>query len=403
MDLNIPSAPYDPNSIFTISQQQNAVSNAALDTQVKGIQAKYAQPNAAAALQKQQLENAKNQMMFNFAKQALGNFGQSQPQGAQSNNNLNINPSPQGAAPNNSLAPAPNDPGRPMPTNPLANPGAPQGMPQTQPQGNGLPKPSQQPGGVASPNIPTNNNGMTYQQAAMVQPYMGQGNPSIQNINGTITAISPYGNYPLAQGLTAAQQGYQGGKGAGAAKAYNDYVSAYTAMKNQEVPLHQLIELTQNPEFDRTVGPVSAFFKNLTGTPEQKSLLGQLRSTSGEVELQVAPQLGATLTDSDKGLLNTIKANPDKDFKDVFRGKLQSQALIKSVLSDRAYRAANYIDQGMSQLEAAKKAVEETPLDKYKPQVDKLMYPNGVTIRNSKGERKTVSLEDARKIYKVNV
>lgn len=234
-----------------------------------------------------------------------------------------------------------------------------------------------QPQGVqASPGIGGVSN---YSQAAVLSHLLGLPASQMVDINGTQTAITPFGNFPVAQGLTAQQKALQSGLGAYAAKAYGENVESYKSLENQGSALDELTNAVQNdPEFKNVTGPIGSFLAKWSGTPQQKELLGRLSTASGEIALQVAPGLKGAFTGRDQTLINGIKANPS-DMPDIFIGKLKAQSLINNVLKQRAQLSAQYLEQGLTPIEANKRAARETPLSIYRDQVNQLINP---TIRN---------------------
>lgn len=243
-------------------------------------------------------------------------------------------------------------------------------------------------------------NKMTYPQAAIMNHLLGLGQPQIADINGKKLAITPWGNFTVAEGMSPQQESYQKGIGKYNAESYGKNVEAYTALNNQDVALDNMISALDNPEFYNVTGPVSSFLTNWAGTPERQQLLGNLRSSSGEIALQVAPSLKGAFTGRDQTLINTIKANPDTDMSDVFIGKLKAQKMIGSLLAQRAKLAAEYIDSGMSSLKANEKAVRETPLSKYKSEIDNLIKPK-ISLRNpNTGEIRRFNKDEIQKLIK---
>jgi hypothetical protein len=222
------------------------------------------------------------------------------------------------------------------------------------------------------PSIP----GLTYAQAALLSDQLGLPKPEVREIDGQLIGISAFGNFPIAKGMTAEEKSFKEGLGTSKAKSYDSLVNTYEGISNQNTALDNLINLSINdPEFKNVTGPVGSFLTKWAGTPERRQLLGQLQSSSGEIALQVAPSLKGAFTGRDQTLINTIKANPNSDFPDVFIGKLKAQKLLNSVLQERSEKAAEYMENGYSQLEAIKKATKETPLDKYRLQVEDMVNP----------------------------
>jgi len=246
----------------------------------------------------------------------------------------------------------------------------------------------------------TNGNGMTYPKAAILNHLLGLGQAQIHDVNGKKMAITPWGNFTVAEGLSPKQESYEKGIGKYNSDAYGKHVEAANALQNQDVALDNMISELDNPEFYNTTGPVSSFLTNWAGTPEKQQLLGSLRTSSGEIALQVAPSLKGAFTGRDQSLLNTIKANPDTDMPDVFIGKLKAQKMIGSLLGERHKLAAEYIDNGMSALKANEKAAQQTPLSKYKHEIDKLISPK-ISLKNpNTGESKRFTKDEISKLIK---
>lgn len=220
-------------------------------------------------------------------------------------------------------------------------------------------------------------NNLTYPQISVLSQLLGIGQPKIIDNNGRQIATSPLGNVDIGiQGLTEEQKAFQSGLGKYSAKLYGDSIDSYKALQNQGSAIDNLIDLTENnPQFREITGKIQKPLTNWFGSPEQKQLLGQLQSSSGEIALQVAPSLKGAFTGRDQALINEIKASPN-DFPDVFIGKLKAQKLMNSALSERSKLTAQYIEQGFKPLEAEKRAAKETPLERYRDEINKLLTPN---------------------------
>lgn len=258
---------------------------------------------------------------------------------------------------------------------------------------------------VSSYSNPNFSNYQKYRQASYISKLLGLGEPKIVDINGTQTAITPLGAIPLAQGLTPYQLEEQKGFGKAAANSYEENLKELKGFQNQDIALDNIIDSVQNnPEFRNVTGPVGSFLTTWAGNPAQRRLLGNLMSSSGEIALQIAPGLKGAFTGKDQTLINGIKANPS-DFPDVFLGKLRAQKLVNSVLQDRVRKTSEYIEAGMTPIKAANRAVAETPLSNYKSRIDDLVYGGRkISIINKKtGEKKYVSVEEAKSKYGINI
>lgn len=236
---------------------------------------------------------------------------------------------------------------------------------------------------------------------SFISHLLGFGSTQLIDVNGTKMALTGTGKlFPVAQGLDPYHEGLQKGLGKYAAQSYGESVNSVKGIQNQNVALDEMInQIDKNPEFYNVTGPVQSFFTKWAGNPAQQKLLGSLQTASGEIALQVAPSLKGAFTGRDQTLINTIKANPNTDFPYIFVGKLKAQKLINSVLEQRESLAGEYIKKGVDPLQARKLAAKQTPLEKYRPIVEKLLDPM-VTIQNEKGDRKQIRFSEAQKLMR---
>jgi hypothetical protein len=235
-------------------------------------------------------------------------------------------------------------------------------------QGQGMPKSTKGP-----QQTPQQKGGFSYPQAATAMQLLGLGKPQVVDVNGKYMAITPFGNVDTGvQGPNAEEKALQAGMGKYGAKLYGDSTNNYITYQNQGLAINELIDAAEsNPQFRNVVGRINQPLTNWFGSAQQKELLGRLSSSSGEIALQVAPSLKGAFTGRDQSLINSIKAGPG-DFPDVFIGKLKAQKLINDVLSERSRMTALYIENGMKPLQASQLAAKNTPLDRYRPQINEL-------------------------------
>jgi hypothetical protein len=196
---------------------------------------------------------------------------------------------------------------------------------------------------------------------------------SSQVVNGQLVTNNPLSGITSTKvGPTAEETAFATGMGKGKAEEYNTAITTYNALENQGLALNELINAANNSEFRNVTGKINQPLTNWFGTPEQQQLLGQLQTSSGEIALQIAPSLKGAWTGRDQAMVNSIKASPN-DFPDVFIGKLKAQSLINNALKERAQLKANYLEQGFSTLEASRLAAKETPLERFKPEIERLI------------------------------
>lgn len=244
----------------------------------------------------------------------------------------------------------------------------------------------------------TNNRQMpNYAKAALASQIAGLGQPKIVNVDGRQVAITPFGTFDTGvKGLNPEEKAFATSLGKEKGTFYSDSVRTANALNSQELALNQMVDSLDNSQFRNVTGPVKSSWTKWFGTPEQKELLGNLQTSSGEIALQVAPSLKGAFTERDQTLINSIKANPQTDFADTFLGKLKAQLLIGKTLKQRAQLQAQYIEDGYSELNASKKAAEQTPLSRFKPEVDKLIKSHAsVLLIGKNGEMYKVPFDKA--------
>ena len=148
----------------------------------------------------------------------------------------------------------------------------------------------------APSNIPFNPN---YAKAAIAMQSLGMGMPKVTEINGKQIAITPFGNIDTGiEGLTEQEKSFQTNLGKNKATYYEEAVKQYNGLNNQGLALEEITHAIQNnPEFRNVVGRVNQPLIEWLGSPQQKQLLGDLRTASGEIALQIAPLLMHLLFD----------------------------------------------------------------------------------------------------------
>lgn len=173
-----------------------------------------------------------------------------------------------------------------------------------------------------------------------------------------------------------------------------------------QITLDQLSSIVDSPEFRQIrkipiAGQHELGWYAKFGTPSQKYLVGKFLSDQGQVVVNVAGQFKGAFRAGEQGLINYMKVNP-ADMPEVASGKLQGMSLLNKMLSQRSSLTArlmeeNHISKGKA-MEIADKQVNGKDIR------DKIDNSVMVSIKNKKtGERKTISLLEARKLGVPNV
>lgn len=143
-------------------------------------------------------------------------------------------------------------------------------------------------------------------------------------------------------------------------------------------------------------------FYSRFGTPEQKNLLGNFFARSGEIVQQAASGFKGSFRGFENSLISSMKPSAN-DMPDVARGKVQSLLSMAKFNYDRNKLAENLMrTQNMDQsdaFDAADKAYKGTEIRK---QLENQFKPT-IKIKNSKGEQRTVTLDEARRLGVPNV
>ncbi len=217
-----------------------------------------------------------------------------------------------------------------------------------------------------------NQYGDTYADAQRMAKIQGLPPFPTQDIDGTITALTPWGNYALAKGPSAQEKARLSGLGGIEAKAYETAYNAGNSLDQQNTALDSLISTIQkNPEVRDVIGPVNQFTTKWAGSPEQQQLLGAIQTGSGDVMLGVAHDIKGAWSGKDQAMVNNIKANANDPY-GVFLGKLKAHRALNELTKKRVDRIADLVYHGTPPHEAAKIAQNEISFEPIKRKIDSL-------------------------------
>jgi len=143
------------------------------------------------------------------------------------------------------------------------------------------------------------------------------------------------------------------------------------------------------------------WYANLGNEP-QKTFAGQFLARSGEIVQQAASQYKGSFKGFENTLINSMKPGP-ADMPDAARGKLLSLLSISKFTFDRNKLAENLMrTKHMDQSDAFAMADKNLNGPQMRKQLEDQYKPT-IKIKNSKGEQKIVSLEEARRLGVPNV
>lgn len=239
-----------------------------------------------------------------------------------------------------------------------------------------------------------------YAMAALTQALTGLGKPEIKDIDGTLTAITPFGNYVVGQGMTPSQKEYLKAD----VKGYEGLQKANAAAAMSKPTFDALSEVTSDPEFQAMrqsdLAPkLELSFYKTKGTPIQKELAGKFETYTNQLIKDSARDFAGQFRIGEQELLESMKPS-SKDTLDVMLGKLEGLMQLRSMMQNRTGIAMNLMrNRGMSlndSLNAADSQVDSKAIKKsIKDQLAKKEY---ITIRNNKtGESKRILKSEASK------
>lgn len=196
----------------------------------------------------------------------------------------------------------------------------------------------------------------SYGSAALAMKLMGLPKPQIENINGQYTALTPFGNIPVAQGMTKLQEALvtrnadritdldkislQGGiKG----ESYNQMQKILTDPIMQEVRSNPVLMQHELSWFSKF------------GTPEQQEHIGRLKASMGNIITAAAGDFKGAFRSGEQGLLNSMKPN-ESDTVQVMTGKMEALEYLNKIMMQRAEFESDALRQGKSPSEARKLA-----------------------------------------------
>ena len=239
-----------------------------------------------------------------------------------------------------------------------------------------------------------------YAKAALAQSLIGLGKPEIKDIDGTLTAITPFGNYVVGQGMTPSQKEYLKAD----VKGYEGLQKANAAAAMSKPTFDALSEVTSDPEFQAMrqsdLAPkLELSYYKTKGTPIQKELAGKFETYTNQLIKDSARDFAGQFRIGEQELLESMKPS-SKDTLDVMLGKLEGLMQLRSMMQNRTGIAMNLMrNKGMSlndSLTAADNQVDSKEIKKsIKDQLAKKEY---IIIKNNKtGESKRILKSEASK------
>lgn len=250
------------------------------------------------------------------------------------------------------------------------------------------------------------------QNQVQYQPAQSSGNqqPSAQvaNYQPPVPSYPNMQNQPKTWAETTGQfkgiekEGEKGGEIR--AKDMDDLGKVYESALQKRTTLNELNKLLVSPEMQQIrqlpfgqqheIGWYSKF-----GTPQQQQVIGQFKSTLGNIVKDAAQDFKGQFRKGEQTLVNSMKVN-DGDSMNVALGKAQSLSYFNEIMAQRSKMANDLMGQyHMNRLDALDAADSHLNGDQIRDHIYDSLNPT-VTIRNTKtGEKMTVPIQQARAKY----
>lgn len=217
--------------------------------------------------------------------------------------------------------------------------------------------------------------------------------PKIIDVDGVKTAVTAFGNFPIAKGMSPLQKELSKSD----AKQIAEFEQTASAGIRGKPTLDELAKITSSPVFetmrrsDLFPGSELDYFMR-KGTPEQREIAGNYMTYTNQLIKDSARDFAGQFRVGEQDLLERMKLSP-KDTLDVARGKLSSLMLMRKLMTDRASLAAKLSRTGKySPLQALEIADKQLNVEKakdeirtqvgLKPEIPDGMKKKGYTVKD---------------------
>jgi hypothetical protein len=206
--------------------------------------------------------------------------------------------------------------------------------------------------GLSNP-TPRLSNGMSYADASRAAQILKLPAFPVKDIDGKITAITPWGNIQVAEGPNALKKAISTNDAKVLADLEKTVLNSSSGLSNMENITGLLVnpvfqEMRQNP----ALGKHELRWFSKFGTPEQQQLVGNFKAYTGEVIKNASRDFAGAFRQGEQGLLEGMKPS-DSDSLDVMKGKTEALTTMLTLISKRAEIEANAMrERGFSPVKA---------------------------------------------------
>lgn len=210
----------------------------------------------------------------------------------------------------------------------------------------------------------------------------------------------------VGQNKGSKKQGEEAGKYR--AEASNDIGKAQLGLMNSDDVLNRMVNIVKGPVYQNMRNKIPEFqakqlwWLKLHGTPEQKETIGNFTTTAENFIASTVQGFSGKPLVREFDLAQRQKIN-DNDSTYSAEGKLKASMALHKIAEKKMEIINDLLEKGYSEAKAVKQANKMVDVSAIEEETEKLL-DRKITIYDKKtGEKKTVSIREARKLGVPNV
>jgi len=183
--------------------------------------------------------------------------------------------------------------------------------------------------------------------------------------------------------------------------------TVFNAETNGET-LNQINDILASPEFEQIrqvplLGHHELSYYAKAGTPEQQQMVGKYYTLTGNLVKDASRDFAGQFRKGEQQLLNGMKPNPN-DTVDTAKGKSETLTILNRMLQERSRLTSKIMNQyHVNKLEASEEADKRINGQQIRRDIHDRLNPTVTIINRKTGDKKTVSISEARKLGVPNV
>jgi hypothetical protein len=220
------------------------------------------------------------------------------------------------------------------------------------------------------------NIGLTYPEAALASKELFGMQPKFLEVNGQHIAVTPFGNIPIAQGLSEREKELTKSD----VKKISDLEDVVIKSQPKIDTLNEVSSLLSSPTFEHMrEHPISGKYElglyAKFGTPEEQKLVGDYMAYTGQIIKDSARDFAGQFRVGEQNLLFSMKPQAS-DSIDVMKGKTQALLSMTTLLSERSKIESQLMrEKGYSPLQAKQIADKIIDTKAIKDEIKEKLYP----------------------------